>query len=103
MQVAQRTEVRRVRIEGVHERIAIRHGGPVHLHKPRARFNQAAREQQALAERMAAIFVAQRILFLGEIEGIAGAAGRDEVESFLIIAVDARISRRPFPSPAWRR
>ena len=46
MQILERPEIRRVRIPGIDFGVAVGHRRPVHLHEARARFDQAAREQQ---------------------------------------------------------
>ena len=59
VQILQRTEIGGVRVPGVDFGIAVGDRRPVHLHEARAGLDQAAREQQALAERGQAVALAR--------------------------------------------
>jgi len=62
--------------------------GPDHFDDARAGFDQAAGQQAALAEGIAAVFVASGVGFLREVEGVAGAAGRDEAQRALVVFIE---------------
>src|SRR5881394_4081282 len=53
-----------------------------------ADFDEAATEEQALAEIVAAIKIADRVWFFVEIEGFLGLLGSDQAQSLLVIAVE---------------
>ena len=87
MEISQGAEIGRMSVEGIDLWIAIGHRRPVDLHEAGARFDQPPGQKQALSKRMAAITVAKLVRFLREVKGVSGAAGGNEIEGFLVIAV----------------
>ena len=92
MQVAHRLENAGVAVPGVAVGIAVGDGGPVDLYEARAGLDQPPGQQQALAERVAAIAVAQGRRFLVQVERFLGPAGEDQVEGLLIILVEGVVA-----------
>ncbi len=61
---------------------------PDHFDDARAGFDQAAGEEAALAERVAAVAVANFVGLIAERERFAGLAGRDEAEGRVVVFVE---------------
>ena len=88
MEVLQGPEIGGVGVPRIDFGIAVGHGRPVHLHEARARLDQAAREQQSLAERGQAVALAHLVGLLGEVEGVARLAGEHQFERLGVVFVD---------------
>ena len=74
--------------------VGIRHLRPDHLHHPRARLDEAACQQQALSERVAAVGFAHRGRLTLEGKGLAGPSGDHQAQRPLVVFVEFVVGHR---------
>src|SRR5687768_17798018 len=94
MQILERAEIGGVGVPRVNFWIAVGDGGPVYLHEARSGLDQSPCQEQPLAKRVASVTISDLRRFKREIERVAGASRRNEIEGLLVIRIERVTSHR---------